>query len=148
MLLTALSLANLATAALSLAVPQTTGPSGGQPPYATSTNITFYQGVSASSGSIFTSSPSSHANDCGIWVASDVIEANVCRKFTTQGVGIWGSKNGSCSLTLFKGSDSCGEDAEKSVFVVEDGEENVTCVATGVMDGGLHYKGSGVWGCG
>lgn len=143
-----LPLIALASTATSLAVPQTTGPSGDQSPYATSTNITYYQGVTASTGTSIQSSYSSHANDCGTYVAAGTIQAGICTKFTTQGVGIWGSSNGSCSLTLYKGSDSCGADATKEVVSVQNGEDEVTCVATGVMDGGMWYHGSGIWTCG
>ncbi|KAF2170973.1 hypothetical protein M409DRAFT_18943 [Zasmidium cellare ATCC 36951] len=143
-----LSLLALTSTATSLTIRQTTGPSGGSSPYATSTNITYYQGVTASTGSIHQSSYTADANDCGQYVFAGTIQAGVCTKFTTQGVGIWGSENGSCSLTLYRGSDSCGEDAEKEVVAVGNGDDEVTCVATGVMDGGLHYHGSGVWVCG
>lgn len=134
--------------ATSLAVPQTTGGSSDQSPYATSTNITYYQGVTASTGASFESTYSSHANDCGVYVAAGTIQSGVCTKFATQGVGIWGTSDGSCSLTLFRGSDSCGADATKEVVSVANGDDEVTCVATGVMDGGKYYHGSGIWTCG
>lgn len=75
-----------------------------------------------------------------------------CQALLTAAIGLQQTEYGSCSFTLFSGSDGCdpGPDdtnASKSVVAIPNGE-GVTCVGTGVLDGGKNQKASGIWVCG
>lgn len=89
---------------------------------------------------------------CGVSVGQGTIQEGACQVLRTAGVGFQQTSFGSCSFTLFSGSTSCdpGPDnaaAVKKVVAIPNGD-GITCVGTGVLDGGKFSKASGSWVCG
>lgn len=141
----------LTALALPHPLPQATTGNSDTEPYATNTTITYYQGTIMTSGPGFTSAEVSALDDgissCGTKVGSGIIQANYCRQFFTESVAIGGTVNGSCSLTLWSQAADC-TGGQKKVIPILNGEDYATCVPTGVLDGGMFLKASGIWACG
>ncbi|KAF2718964.1 hypothetical protein K431DRAFT_198073, partial [Polychaeton citri CBS 116435] len=87
-------------------------------------------------------------SNCGTWVASGNLTAATCNTLKTSGISIAALADRECTFTLYKGTASCSGDIEsKETIVIEKGGEGV-CVPTGVLDGGVWQKASGMWTCG
>lgn len=126
-----------ASSAAALALPQTTGNSGVQP-YPQSTNMTIYTGTQVGSAN--------QVVNCGYAIGKEEIESLNCIVFKNQGIGIQQVQSGSCSFTIFHGSNACESD-RVSRYGVDNGN-GVQCFETGVLDGGKYMHASGIWTCG
>ncbi|QSZ36861.1 hypothetical protein DSL72_006744 [Monilinia vaccinii-corymbosi] len=96
------------------------------------TNLDYYQGVTLP--------------DCGIRVFQGNITSGVCINITTQGLMLYPA-NTNCTFYLWAGVTNCSGGVTKSFNLGATGNPG-TCVATGVMDGGKWYHGSGYLSCG
>lgn len=81
-----------------------------------------------------------------------------CTPLKHSAVSIGQIANGSCTFTLFAGSNTCdvlgrGSTGEykyrynRHEVVIPNGDQE-TCIGTGVVDGGRFSTASGIWACG
>jgi hypothetical protein len=73
-----------------------------------------------------------------------------CTALTNSGIGIEQQARGSCSFTLYAGTEHCdvlSDGSNKHEIAIPTGDE-ITCISTGVLDGGRFQRASGVWACG
>ncbi|KAB8288502.1 hypothetical protein EYC80_010167 [Monilinia laxa] len=100
------------------------------------TKLDYYQGTSLPS--------------CGIKVAEGNITSGVCINILVQGLMLYPAET-DCTFRLWRGVTDCSGAVSQTydLGVAEEGEQGTgTCVATGVMDGGRWYHGSGYLSCG
>ncbi|TKA29580.1 hypothetical protein B0A50_03593 [Salinomyces thailandicus] len=126
------TLATLTTTALTLAFPQTTGPTTGGPfsPFPTNTTVHLYQGPT-----------------CLYDVGIQAISSSQCVTLTTEWVSVPQAPNNNCTFAVFQGDDHCDAGAGGlETYQVSAGSDSV-CLYAGVLQQGI-YHGSGMWTCG
>ncbi|KAL1589536.1 hypothetical protein WHR41_01604 [Cladosporium halotolerans] len=128
----------LPTTATILPAPHSSAPASGL----LTTNVIYHQGVMNSNGT-------SSAGTCeGMQVAAGNLTAGYCVGLHTFGISLSRLESVECAFRLFKGSATCGVDANEITNVPMPSGDGQVCIVTGVEDGGMFTKASGFWVCG
>jgi len=107
-----------------------------------STSVAWYQGSMS-----FTGQSSNQNTACGqIEVSSGSMATSTCTNLYTAGMGIPQRSDRTCVFKLWEGDSTCASNSSWTEIVIPKGSET-TCINTGVLDGGVHYKASGIYTC-
>ena len=79
-------------------------------------------------------------------VSSGYLTGEQCTNLHTIGMGIQQDAVRDCVFKFWSGSTACGADSSAVEIAVPRGS-GITCINTGVLDGGKWYRASGIYSC-